>query len=333
MTAVNEDVVRVLNEEILRSIKELLETKHLYQSVRVDYSPVQKMLDGVATSPQVKELQGNAYTPTIPHSGSSMPSVVVNIAIKTFQQEIKATAESMLEEAWSFATYSNTRLPTRADARLPYMETPFKPPRMTLPTISVPCAQCDAVCPPHNSGYRGQNEDVQSVTWQKDSKGKTVILQTFVFPYQCQACKKEPLIFLVHREGSKLILTGRNHFEIVQSPKTIPAQETDFFRDAIVASNTGNVLPGLFLLRTTIEQYMRRILSVTGKKAGDELADAYAALLDDEFPKHRYPSLKTIYDELSAKIHGAEKDVAQFEKSRNDIEKHFDLLKHFPLKK
>jgi len=76
---------------------------------------------------------------------------------------------------------------------------------------------------------------------------------------------------------------------------------------------------------------MRRILHEKSRKTGDELADAYAALLDVEFPK-RYPSLKTIYNELSAKIHGAEKDDDQFEKSRNDIEKHFELLKNLPLK-
>ncbi|MHB8789479.1 MAG: hypothetical protein ACYDBT_06320 [Desulfobulbaceae bacterium] len=158
-----------------------------------------------------------------------------------------------------------------------------------------------------------------------------MICQTFIFPYHCQSCKKEPLVFLVHREGIKLTLTGRNHFETVQIPKTIPKEEAVYVSDAIAAYNTGNILAGLFLLRTSIEQYMRRLLATTGKKRGDELADEYARLLDDEFPK-RYPSLKVIYDELSASIHAADSNASQFEKSHKDIEKHFELLKHLPLK-
>ena len=89
-------------------------------------------------------------------------------------------------------------------------------------------------------------------------------------------------------------------------------------------------MAGLFLLRTTVEQYMRRLLGVTGKKTGDELADDYARLLDCEFPK-RYPSLKVIYNELSGSIHAADKNTMQFEKSKKDIEQHFELLRHFPL--
>ena len=65
--------------------------------------------------------------------------------------------------------------------------------------------------------------------------------------------------------------------------------------------------------------------------SGDELADKYADLLDEEFPK-KFTSLKTIYGELSEKLHNAQEDAAQFEKSEQDIKKHFDLLQHFPFK-
>jgi hypothetical protein len=117
-------------------------------------------------------------------------------------------------------------------------------------------------------------------------------------------------------------------------PKTIPKEERDYFSDAVVAANTGNVLAGLFLLRTTIEQYMRRILKVTGKRRikGEELAEEYARYLPDNFPQ-RYPSMKVIYEELSVALHSADANSTLFEDTKEAIEGHFDLLKHFPLRR
>lgn len=200
-----------------------------------------------------------------------------------------------------------------------------------LNTIAIDCTHCDATRPPHNSGFKGQKVHFEDLCWEIKRKGKTVKCQTFMFPYQCQACKGEPLVFLVRREGMKLTLVGRNHFELPNVPKTIPKEETKFLGEATIAFNTGSPLAGLFLLRTTVEQYMRRVTGITEKLSGDDLADRYATLLADDFPKSRYPSLKSVYDELSACIHAADANEAQFLKSRADIEKHFDLLKHFPL--
>lgn len=203
---------------------------------------------------------------------------------------------------------------------------------LSLPTVMVNCVKCNNSQPlPHNSGYKGLNYDLPSVNSWLNKNGDRIPCQTFLFPYQCQACKEEPLVFLVRREENKLTLCGRNHFESINIPDTIPRQESEFYSDAIVAYNTGNILAGTFMLRTTIEQYMRRVLNNYDRVSGDELADKYSKLLDDEFPK-KYTTLKTIYEELSIKIHKAEKDAVQFEKSLADINRHFDLLKIMPLK-
>ena len=209
---------------------------------------------------------------------------------------------------------------------------PAKATRFCLPTISVHCKHCDAVLPPHNSGFRGQTTNSDAVNWVTEKSGKKVIQQTFTFPYQCQDCKGEPLVFLVRREGLKLTLVGRNQFESPIIPKTLPTNESCYFGEAVVAFNTGSVLAGLFLFRTFIEQYMRRVVGTRDKISGDDLADRYAQLLAEDFPKQRCPSLKSIYDELSACLHQADANEEQFTKSRTDIEKHFALLEHFPLK-
>jgi len=125
---------------------------------------------------------------------------------------------------------------------------------------------------------------------------------------------------------------GRNHIEDIEIPKYLPKNESKYYRDAVIAYNTGNILAGLFYLRTLIEQYMRRITNNTDKKiTGEDLADEYAKLLDDEFPK-KFKTLKKIYEELCVPLHGAQDDSEQFEKSNQDILKHFDALRLFPLK-
>lgn len=331
MSGLNEKMVTMIRFEILRCVKELLETKHLYQSVRIDTTKIQKMIDDADKSPEMKAEEVRLRRLSSVASVSSGPGMPLKYsianALNRCRQEMKESERAILDNYWQFSTDTWIQRLINSNETLSDSGTNF-----TLPTISVPCSQCDAILPPHNSGFIGQEQEIQTVSWLIQKNGQTTICQTFVFPYHCQSCKKEPLIFLVHRTGTKLMIVGRNHFEKIQIPRTIPQQESKYFSDAVAAYNTGNILAGLFLLRTVVEQYMRRILMVTEKKTGDELADAYASFLDDEFPKQRYPSLKVVYSELSVPLHAANNDADQFVKSREDIEHHFELLKHFPLK-
>jgi len=334
MNQLDPDVIVTLRHEIIRSIQELLETKHLYQSVRIDTTNVKKLIDDVATSQKVQTFMEHIATwagisgesPSGPYMPN--PSNPVDQYIQELRQNRQYTSDFILESFWDFSTDTCNQLLAARTEKIKDAPTDF-----VLPTISVLCKKCNSI-QPHNSGFRGQTHEFQTEQRFINKGGIQVPVQTFVFPYECQKCKEEPLLFLVHREGSKLRLVGRNHFEKVQVPKTIPKEEAKYFSDAIVAFKTGNVLAGLFLLRTTIEQYMRRKVKVTGKKRikGEELAEEYAKYLPDNFPQ-RYPSMKTIYEKLSIALHSADANSIQFEKSKEAIEGHFDLLKHYPLRK
>jgi hypothetical protein len=329
MNQLDPGIVKMLRDEIIRCIKELLETKHLYQSVRIDTTGIQKLIDNVEESEDVKQYKQTigSWSGMLGDPGSMPPSPKNMVAkrVQELRQKIEYTTAFILGNFWSFSTDACKQPPATSDTKPKEDITNF-----VLPTVSVLCEKCDGMLP-HNSGFRGQTQEFQTVSFIFSKDGKQVPFQTFVFPYQCQGCKEEPLVFLVHREGIKLTLAGCNHIEKVQVPKTIPKEEGKYFSEAIVAFNTGNVLAGLFLLRTTIDQYMRRILKVKGRKTGDELAGEYATLLHDEFPKS-YPSMKVIYEELSIVLHSADANSTQFEKSKQDIENHFELLKFHPLR-
>ncbi len=329
MNQLDPNIVNMLHDEIIQRIIELLEKKHLYQYVRIDTTNVEKLIDDVKES-AVKEFKERRKASRVlgehPGAVSRSPEVIIKDYVQRRQQGMRHTTDFIMASPWSFTTDVFNQPLAVSDMR----HTSEEATHFVLPTVSVLCKKCDSI-QPHNSGFRGQTQEFQAVSKTINKEGIQVPVQTFVFPYECQKCKEEPLLFLVHREGSKLKLVGRNHFEKVQVPKTIPSEEKEYFSDAVVAYNTGNVLAGLFLLRTTIEQYMRRILEITDRKTGDELANEYAALLHDEFPQS-YPSMKTIYEELSIVLHNADANSTQFEKSKKDIENHFELLKFHPLK-
>jgi hypothetical protein len=315
----NFKITDYIRSEIEEKIKMLLEVKHLYQSTMINVDPINKFIDEAEKSSEylfdmsrLKDMQSLSH-----HAGRVNPQSKPEKYKKKFRDE----ANSILNEFWVFLSEYTP------DPQVMGFSNSINPCEFVLSSIQIPCANCDAFQPVHHAGYRGQTQRFEPVSM----KITGIPHQTFIFPYQCQACMGEPIIFMVHRKGLKLTLTGRSYFEKIHVSATIPKEESKFFQDAIAAYNTGNVLAGLFLLRTTIEQYMRRILSITDRKSGEDLSDEYSKLLPDDFPKDRCPSLKTIYEELSVPIHEAKKDEKQFEKSKGDIEKHFDLLRLVPL--
>jgi len=149
--------------------------------------------------------------------------------------------------------------------------------------------------------------------------------QLFSLVFQCQRCQGLPEAFLVKRCELELFIEGRSPLEHVELPSYIPKHEKRWFRDAIVAFQSGKILAALFYLRTFIEQFARRKTNLLDqKKTGDEILTAYAELVPLNL-RDTMPSLKEWYDKLSEALHGAKEDTELFDKSRERIEKHFDI--------
>jgi hypothetical protein len=118
--------------------------------------------------------------------------------------------------------------------------------------------------------------------------------------------------------------------EEIEIPRYSPKQVGKFYRGAVLAFNCGAYLPAIFMLRTTIEQFMRLAISAGDKKmSGEELTDAYASSLDADF-NNRSQSLKPVYATLSDAIHAAKDDNAQlFEAEQRKVLAHFEAKEVF----
>ncbi|MAO65425.1 MAG: hypothetical protein CL666_10535 [Balneola sp.] len=144
----------------------------------------------------------------------------------------------------------------------------------------------------------------------------------FTFTFHCQSCRNGLEVFQAQRDKDKITLTGRSPMEIVNIPNFIPNDFNNYFTGAIIAYNSGQVLPALFMLRVFIEQYCRSDIDENLDKA-DSVIQKYAEGLPVDF-KSQYPSLYSIYGDLSSAIHSANESEKIFLNCKERIEVHFD---------
>lgn len=193
-----------------------------------------------------------------------------------------------------------------------------------MPDIKVFCTPCNRV-EAFNPVFG--SEVFKDIGQFADRKG--AVEQAFLLGYQCQSCKKTPELFLVRRTGLRLTNVGRAPIEHVDVPAYVPKSVRRFLSGAIVAHQSGQTLAGVFLLRTLLEQWARSTTS-SKKEFADQVIEDYMASLPDDF-KGRFPSMRTLYAELSVDIHRASGSAELFEKARGQINQHFEARRIFGL--
>jgi len=284
------------NVPIEKALQQLLATKHLYQSTQVDFEPA------VAN-------QAEADRRTIEQN-----NLVLDRAQPAELSKLKSDRiENLLKTVWMFdparqGLRSAMTSPTMGSLTLGF----------SLPPIKTFCGWCRS------------KESFNLLSTEKCSPHTFVssqVRQFFSVPVQCQACKASEIVFLVTRDRLKLTLTGRSEFEEVQVPAFVPKGEKRFYSQAVIAYNSGHFLPALFLLRTLIEQHMRATTK-KGELRGDDLCDEYASSLPDGF-KQTFPSLKSVYGNLSDVLHRADESKDLFDAELRRIDVHFQGLEAF----
>jgi len=278
---------------IERAFQELINTKHLYQSIEIDFEP--------AIMIAAKEMWMRLVASGVVSSGK--------LPRRPIPQE-DVTRELLTEldaKDWMFVS-DLRELPDYGRIR-PFALLPVK----TL------CSVCNDV----TSFNLCRDPSASAQTISLGSKGK----QVFCLPLQCQGCRSRVIVFMVARNGRKIQLVGRSEFEEVRVPAFIPKEQRGFYSQAIIAFNCGQILPALFLLRTLIEQHMRTVTE-RAELRGEVLCDEYNKTLAEDF-KARFPSFKDIYGKLSDALHLANADKSLFESEVERVRVHFEGLNLF----
>lgn len=292
-----------LREDIRRTIRTLLETKQLYQGVKIDWSK---------TKAEAKRIQDNVK------DASSHESITIGgetVWIKNgLQPYLLEYAQGFISSGWIFTPELRARISRLAESE--DLDVIAPPAELwcrickTSKTHNSGSLTIETLCPPYPLGTSNE--------------------QVFTCGYECQSCRTTPIVFQITRRGEKLTVTGSSEYPKVSVARDIPEEIEGYVSEAIIAAGTGRILAGLFFLRTAIEQHMRLATKLRGRQTGDELATAYFKLLDKEFPKRDW-ILGRVYEELSSKLHMAEADEKQFEKSIMELNRFFSILKLYPL--
>lgn len=190
--------------------------------------------------------------------------------------------------------------------------------QIDFPTIRLFCRECERL-EPYNVATA---EDLTAKLPPAAIKKAKLTLQIFAAGYICQGCKAPPEFFMLRRDGTKLSVVGRTPMAYVDVPSFIPKSHHKFYRGAIVAFQSRQVLPALFMLRTFIEQFANAQVNVQGLRA-DEILDRYMAGLPAPV-RDNFPSPRQTYARLSEAIHAAREDETLYEQSLGEINEHFD---------
>lgn len=274
--------------------KLLLESKHLYQSVSI-IPPEESVFDK-----NYKEFMAGTMPPSdfkVDYQQLSNRACLLSWNI--ISSDIPKGGYSILQEEKGIESLS-----------------------ITPPDVKLYCRNCKRI---EAFNFQYGHTLLKEYTRNPNSTEES-IEQVFALAYQCQSCKKSPEIFLVSRKNLKLTICGRTPIEIVDRPNFIPKEQADYFSDAVLAFDSGQILAGNFLLRTFIEQFVR---SISKNPCSDDM-DMIFSEYNDKLPtffKEQMPSLKAIYGKLSDDIHGAAGSADLFEQSKSDIIQYFDAMR------
>ena len=296
-----EQITPAIGQAITKAFKQLLSEKHLYQYAEVDLSCVSSFAKTLHSE--------DALSDSDPGSIGSHRSTPSLESLISKGEDIAANLWAPEGILWPTPGFSRDTLPLH----------------FNLPTINTFCDHCNERWP--------FNSVAQGSCLMQGEEGQD---ESFYLGYQCQQCKRRPILFLVCREGLKLRLAGRYPLQVLPTPKVLPKSVSKYYSNALIAHHAGQTLAGLFLLRAFIEQFWKTIPAVRElfvnqpKVTGDEQGDAYQSVLPQDF-KSRFPSLKEIYGSLSAAIHSADENAKLFDDSCAKIVKHFEARQLFEI--
>ena len=282
----------LFSDVIEKTLKQLLDTKHLYQNLKVDFPQFETVFKSI--TPKLMSLG--------PHIEYSKP---------------------MVNGLYNHVPNLNWQLLNPNERKAGYSAGPDVEIEVSI-SFSPPSIR--SFC--HNCGEKEPYNFVNGADFLYVFPFNNPITQVFTLVYECQGCKDIPEVFLVRREKTKLTLSGRSPIEEIIVEPQIPKSHKKYMSDAILAFNSGQTLAGIFLLRTFIEQYVRSKNKTPETDNIELLFTDYASTLPDDF-KNRFPSLKNNYDSLSVAIHLANPSDEVFLKVKEEIEHHFEGKKAF----
>jgi len=183
---------------IEQAFKELIDTKHLYQSIKIDFEPA---IEGSAEEVLARRTAGEGFDASRTNSKSEQRRELLANIKHELCEEIERAQWLLGGFAPGSKTIGFSLLPVR--------------------TI---CDVCDDIEP---FSLWGQPRDY-SIT-------KGIGDRIFCLPLQCQRCRQNVIVFLIRRNAAKIQIVGRSEIERPKPPDYIPKSIREYYSRATLA--------------------------------------------------------------------------------------------------
>ncbi|MDY6868022.1 MAG: hypothetical protein SVT56_08970 [Chloroflexota bacterium] len=305
---------------IFEKIRELIQEKHLYQKVRIQEKEIRSLI---------------SYPETFNHSDTE------------YLENIQSFLNRQKNKKWKLAGFQNEKdivkggfymgekgKPVAPDI-LGYSSPEQRKPHLhehpqiqdadfIIPNVEIFCDNC-------TSTKLFSPRDFYS------SEGIFYSNQFFFIVFKCQMCNHQKVSFLINRIENYLILVGRSQFNS-QAPDPVFPKDNAYLklisRAKISHDSGGFDIAAISYLRLFIEKYVRDETGILTREENwniSEICEEYAKSIPVKI-RDIIPSLKTIYEDLSAAYH--EGDIEKREEYGILYEENFELLRnHFHGKK
>ena len=274
------------------SIAQLLSTKHLYQNIEIDLSRIKKLGDEKYTPEKLEaEFRQRPWLPASKNTGYTQ-----------HERLIRSTAMSGTQP---IGTALN-------DLNVPF----------TIPTIETSCDKCGKFIHHDSIPYLASSPYHLNPEAVKEPRG----CQTFVFDFQCVACKGAPLKFIVTRTFNKIQLCGRSKVLAIAPPAFIPPKLRRIYSEALASANCGDIYAGFYHLRTLLEHHMKASCSIEMEEMVEieSLCTRYYAIFDEVVA--RKAAVTNEFKICSKNLHNRTGTFDEFSAVLKKIESHFKFI-------
>lgn len=278
--------------QIEKAIGTLLSVKQIYQNTEVDLSTLLKLAD--ANNPAEKIESEFKIRPWLPVSKNTGYTANERLIMKSANAATQPIGTPVKELEVSF----------------------------TIPTIETWCSTCKKVVHHDSIPYISRSPYHLNPDAVKEPAGS----QTFVFDFQCVACKGAPLKFIVARNLNKIQLCGRSKPLMTAAPSFIPKNIRPIYLDALASANCGDTYAGFYHLRTLIEHHLKSKCGIDMQDSRDaeSLCNEYYSKLDEVVA--RKAAITNEFKLCSKNLHGRTGTYDDFIKVLGAIDSHFKLI-------
>lgn len=308
-------------------IRQLIETRYLYQKYELDFTAVEKFLSGL-----------NFQFPS-DYSPNGLRRMTGEALGKWRAEvrpaEIKRLMAEIVSRPWNLQTRYLGDSPQTAEitkfanvgtspSGTPVAEMPIF---FFAPAVQLQCPSCKrtSTFAAHPSSMRFS---IDALHPRRVLSGQQLAVEQIYVPiYRCELCRTGVFTALIRRLGGKLHLCGFAPRRPALPSRSVPANVAEILRDAEQAVAEGDIFAAFYHLRTLLEHFIkyRLALAPATKMTGDDVIEQHFKSLPPAW-RQVLPNITDAYSQLSANLHGRIGSVEEYPVLRNQICDHIEML-------